>query len=286
MYLVEEPKLKYYTNDIYANVLTHLIKTYEPTIFLAGATTMGRTVMPYVAGRIHTGLTADCTELDIEDETGNLLQTRPAIGGNIMATIKTPNHRPQMATVRPRSTPVPEREAGRTGTITPVEIPAEILEGREKRLSLNKSREADASIEDADRIVAGGRGLKKGDNFTYMYDLAHRLDAAVGASREAVDRGWAEYPQQIGLSGKTVVPQLYLGFGISGAIQHLAGMKTAETIIACNIDPDAQIFQVADFGIVGDLFEVVPELIRQIDERKAKKRELICLSIIKSIRIF
>ena len=271
VYLVENSRAAYYLNDIYANVLTHLIKTYEPEIFLAGATTTGRTVMPYVAGRIKTGLTADCTELDIEPETGNLLQTRPAIGGNIMATIKTPNHRPQMATVRPRSTPVAVRQEGRTGEIVQTAVPEKLFKGREQRLEYTSIEKDGITIDDADRIVAGGRGLKKGENFSLIYDLAESLEAAVGASREAIDRGWAEYPQQVGLSGKTVVPELYMAFGISGAIQHLAGMKTAETIIAVNSDPDAQIFHVADFGIVGDLFEIIPELLNELERRKADK---------------
>ena len=271
VYLVENPRVAHYVNDIYANILTYLIKTYKPEIFLAGATTTGRTVMPYVAGRIKTGLTADCTELDIDVDTGNLLQTRPAIGGNIMATIKTPKHRPQMATVRPRSTPVAPREKGRTGEIVRVTVPEDILKGREERVEFKSIEKDGITIDDADRIVSGGRGLKKGEYFSLIYDLANRLDAAVGASREAIERGWAEYPQQVGLSGKTVVPELYMAFGISGAIQHLAGMKTSKTIIAVNSDPDAQIFHVADFGIVGDLFEIIPEIIKELDRRKAKK---------------
>ncbi|MCE5251756.1 electron transfer flavoprotein subunit alpha/FixB family protein [bacterium] len=271
VYLAENTKLAHYLNDLYANVLSHLIKTYEPEIFLAGATTTGRSVMPYVAAKTTTGLTADCTELDIEEGTGNLLQTRPAIGGNIMATIKTPNHRPQMATVRPRSTPIPPFVKGRTGEIVRVPIPDEILKGREERLGFRPMEGGEINIEEADRVVSGGRGFKKGENFKMLYDLAHRLDAAVGASRDAIDRGWAEYPHQVGLSGKTVVPKLYMAFGISGAIQHLAGMKTSETIVAVNTDPDAQIFQVADFGIVGDLFEIIPELIKELDRRKAEK---------------
>jgi electron transfer flavoprotein alpha subunit len=271
VYLVEEPRLKYYVNDRYSKVLVHLIKTFDPEIFIAGASTQGRTLMPYVAARIKTGLTADCTELDIEDGTGNLLQTRPAIGGNIMATIKTPNYRPQMATVRPKSTPIPKRTPGRSGTIKEVTIPDELLIGREERLGFRPIVTGEVNIEEADRVVSGGRGLKKGENFKLVHELAHRFGAAVGASRDAVDRGWAEYPQQVGLSGKTVVPKLYIALGISGSIQHLAGMKTSETIVAINNDPDAQIFHVADFGIVGDLFEVVPELIKELDQRKAQK---------------
>lgn len=271
VYLIENQKLKYYVNDLYSNVFVFLIQNYKPEIIIAGASTTGRTLMPYVAARINTGLTADCTGLDIEERTGNLLQTRPAIGGNIMATIKTPNHRPQMATVRPKSTPVPPREEGRSGEIIEVDIPGELLAGSEERLGFRAMETDEMNIEDADRIISGGRGLKKGENFAIVHKLAHRLGAAVGASRDAVERGWAEYPQQVGLSGKTVVPKLYVALGISGAIQHLAGIKTSETIIAVNNDPDAQIFNVADFGIIGDIFEVVPELIKEFDKRKKEK---------------
>lgn len=271
VYLVEKQELEYYVNDLYSNVFVFLIQSYKPEIIIAGASTTGRTLMPYVAARINTGLTADCTGLDIEEETGNLLQTRPAIGGNIMATIKTPNHRPQMATVRPKSTPVPPREEGRSGEIVEVDVPEELLAGSEERLGFRAMETDDMNIEDADRIISGGRGLKKSENFAMVHELARQLKAAVGASRDAVERGWVEYPQQVGLSGKTVVPKLYVALGISGAIQHLAGMKTSETIIAVNNDPDAQIFNVADFGIVGDIFEVVPELIREFDKRKRDK---------------
>ena len=271
VYLVERPELKSYLNDVYSNILIYLVKTYKPEILLAAASTTGRSVMPYIAAKIKTGLTADCTELDIEEETGNLLQTRPAIGGNIMATIKTPNYRPQMATVRPKSTPVPPKNENRTGEIIEVQVPEDIIKGREERIDFRPLESDEGNIQEADKIVAGGRGVKKGENFNLIYNLAHRLGAAVGASREAVDRGWAEYPQQIGLSGKTVVPKLYMGFGISGSIQHLAGMKTSETIVAVDNDPDAQIFHVADFGIIGDLFDVIPELISELDKRKDKE---------------
>ena len=171
-----------------------------------------------------------------------------------------------MATVRPKSTPIPPLDDSRSGEIIEVMVPNELLKGREEKIAFRPLDSDDINIQEADRIVAGGRGLKKGDNFKMIQDLAHRLKASVGASRDAVDRGWAEYPQQIGLSGKTVVPKLYMGFGISGAIQHLAGMKTSETIVAVNNDPEAQIFQVADFGIIGDLFEVIPELINELDK--------------------
>ncbi|MFC1692125.1 electron transfer flavoprotein subunit alpha/FixB family protein [Candidatus Latescibacterota bacterium] len=268
VYLADDPKLNYYLNEIYTNVFEYLIKTYTPEIIIAGATTMGRSLMPYVAARIVTGLTADCTELDIEEGTGNLLQTRPAIGGNIMATIKTPKHRPQMATVRPKSSGIPARQEGRTGETVKVDIPDNLLNGREERVGFRAMVDEGMNIDEADKIVAGGRGVKKSENFSMINDLARRLGAAVGASRDAVERGWAEYPQQVGLSGKTVVPKLYVALGISGAIQHLAGMKTSETIIAVNNDPEAQILNVADIGVIGDIFEIVPELINELDSRK------------------
>ncbi len=268
VYLVESPALGHFLVKPYASVMEYLIETYQPEIFIAGATTVGRTLMPYVAIKVNTGLTADCTGLDIEEGTGNLLQTRPAIGGNIMATIKTPDHRPQMATVRPRSTVPPPRVEGRVGEVISVQIPPELLKSRIERLGFRSTEEDEANIEDAERIVAGGRGLKKVENFVLIRELAEKLDAAVGASRDAVDRGWISYPHQVGLSGKTVTPELYVAAGISGSIQHLAGMKTSDTIVAINTDPDAQIFQVADFGIVGDLFEVIPALVEELEKRK------------------
>jgi len=267
VYLAESDFLRYFLVEPYANVLGFLIKSYKPDILIAGATTVGRTLMPYIAIKVNTGLTADCTGLDIEEGTGNLLQTRPAIGGNIMATIKTPDHRPQMATVRPKSTPPPPRVEGREGEVIRVQIPVELLKSRVERLGFRSTEADEANIQDADKIVSGGRGLKKPENFALIRELAEKLGAAVGASRDAVDRDWISYPHQVGLSGKTVNPELYVAVGISGAIQHLAGMKTADTIVAINNDPDAQIFQVADFGIVGDLFEVMPALIEELENR-------------------
>jgi len=240
---VEGTALNNFLIEPYAACMLKLIADYKPEIIIAGATSTGRTLMPYVAIKAEAGLTADCTGLDIEEQTGNLLQTRPAIGGNIMATIKTPNHRPQMATVRPRSTKMAEKQAGRTGEIIRVK--------------------ADETV-----VVAVGRGIKRAENLPLIYELADALGAAVGATRDVVDRGWLSYPHQIGLSGQTVSPKLYIGIGLSGTIQHLAGMQTAENIIAVNTDPEAQIFKVANFGIVGDLFEVVPQMIEKIKEGK------------------
>jgi len=263
----EAPELEHFLIEPYAACLKQLIEQRRPEIVLAAATTTGRTLMPYVAVKVNAGLTADCTVLDIEDDTGNLLQTRPAIGGNILATIKTPNHRPQMATVRPHSTRPADRQSGRKGTIERMPAPPELLASRTRRVDFL----ADASkhgLQDADRIVTAGRGIKKGENVPLIQALADALDAALGASRDVVDRGWLSYPHQVGLSGKTVTPKLYVAVGVSGAIQHLAGMQTSENIIAINADGEAQIFKVADIGIVGDLFEIVPPLTEKIRQLK------------------
>ena len=266
---IKAPELEHQPIEACVNVLERAVREREPSVLLAGATTFGRCLMPYLAVRLTTGLTADCTQLDIDPETGNLIQIRPAIGGNIMATIVTAEHRPQMATVRPRSTRPPEKDASRRGEIEEVRPPAEMLKSRVEWLGLRKPEQDDANLQDAERVVSGGRGLKKAENFALIRKLAEDLEAAVGASRDAVDRGWAPYPRQVGLSGKTVAPRLYVAVGISGAIQHLAGMKTSDVIVAVNRDPDAQIFQVADFGIVGDLFEIVPAVSEEIERRKA-----------------
>ncbi len=266
---VQDPDLEAFIVETYSNVLIDLVQQMKPNIILAAATNNGRTLMPHVAMRLHTGLTADCTDLQIDLNTGDLLQTRPAIGGNILATIKTPNHRPQMATVRPRSTQPLPADPSRSGRIQQISLKPELVDRRVKLLSFEAETADESNLQDSDVIVAGGRGMKKGDNFQLLHDLASLLGGKVGASRDAVDRGWARYPQQVGLSGKTVLPKLYIALGISGAIQHLAGMKTAETIVAVNTDPNAAIFQVADFGIVGDAFQVLPELISRLEERKS-----------------
>ena len=268
--LTEAPQLEHFLVEPCAAVLIALIEKHRPEIVIAAATTTGRTLMPYVAVKVHAGLTADCTGLDIEPDTGNLLQTRPAIGGNIMATIKTPTARPQMATVRPRSTRPPEPDPSRRGRVVR-EPPPDRLDSRVRRTDFLPVADAHA-LGEADRVVSAGRGIKKGENLGVVTDLADALDAAVGASRDVVDRGWLEYPHQVGLSGKTVSPDLYVACGVSGAIQHLAGMQTAEAIVAVNSDPDAQIFRVADVGIVGDLFEVLPLLTERIREEKGAPR--------------
>jgi electron transfer flavoprotein alpha subunit len=267
----EAPELADFLVEPYAACMVKLIEEHRPEIVIAGATSTGRTLMPYVAIKTSAGLTADCTVLDIEPDTGNLLQTRPAIGGNILATIKTPNHRPQMATVRPRSTQPAARQPGRKGKITRLKAPPELLQSRITRVDFVPN-ESEHGLQDADNVVSCGRGIKKGENLSLIYDLAGSLDAAVGASRDVVDRGWLSYPHQVGLSGKTVSPKLYLAVGISGTIQHLAGMQTSETVVAINSDPEAQIFRVADFGIVGNLFEVVPVVTRKIKAMKENSK--------------
>lgn len=268
---VEHPLLRDFLCEIWAEALLRLVRGRKPEVFLAAATTTGRTLMPYLAAKLGTGLTADCTELAIEEETGLLLQTRPAIGGNIMATIKTAHHKPQMATVRPHSMQPLPADSGRQGTI--VRVAGAPLAGKDspkpsvRILALERNSKDFENLEGARIVVSGGRGLKKADNFKLIRELAHALGAVVGASREAVDRGWVSYPHQVGLSGKTISPEIYLCAGISGAIQHLAGIRTAKTIISINIDPDAPIHAVADLAIVGDLFEILPRLTERLRQR-------------------
>ena len=265
---MEAPELEHFLVEPHAACMLKLLADEKPEIVIAGATTTGRTLLPYVAIRANAGLTADCTVLDIEPDTGNLLQTRPAIGGNILATIKTPNHRPQMATVRPHSTkPAPVQE-GRGGQVDRLAAPKELLASRMKRVDFIPGEEQH-SLQDADVVVTAGRGIKKAENLPVVQALADSLDAALGATRDVVDRGWLTYPHQVGLSGKTVTPKLYVALGVSGAIQHLAGMQTAEHIVAVNSDPDAQIFRVAELGVVGDLFEFAPVLTKKIREARA-----------------
>ncbi|MCR4391444.1 MAG: electron transfer flavoprotein subunit alpha/FixB family protein [Candidatus Acetothermia bacterium] len=268
VYLVDHPSLARFDPDPYARCLERLVREERPAIVVAAATTSGRTLMPILAARLHTGLTADCTELDIEEGTGLLLQTRPAIGGNVMATIKTPDHRPQMTTVRPRSYPPAPRDPWRTGEVVRLDFPEEVFASRFRLLGLEKPEGGAANIEDADVVVAAGKGLGRPDGLRWVQELAELLGGAVGASRPVVDQGWLPYPHQVGLSGKTVSPKLYIACGVSGAIQHLAGMRGAELVIAINKDPRAQVFQVADLAVVGDLAEILPRLVRRLREIK------------------
>jgi electron transfer flavoprotein alpha subunit len=272
VYYIEDARLENFIVETYSKVLSDLIKEYHPHSILAAATSSGRTLMPHVAIHVKTGLTADCTELDIEEGTNNLLQTRPAIGGNIMATIKTPDHRPQMATVRPKSSRPLPLDKSRVGKIIRVALKDELVDTRVKMVGFRKDVEEFVNIEEAEVVVSGGKGMKKQENFVLLRDLAKHFDGVLGASRDAVDRGWLPYPHQVGLSGKTVSPKLYICAGISGSIQHLAGIKTSEYIVAINQDPDANIFQLADFGIVGNLFEVIPKLNARLEAYKKEAK--------------
>jgi len=264
VYLVDSPDLADNQEDYLTHGLLNLIKEQKPEIVLAGATALGRSFFPRVAAILNTGLTADCTGLDIDTEKRLLLQTRPTFGGNIMATILCPNKRPQMSTVRPRVFKKSDANPSRQGDIIRVDFKKEGVTARTKLLNFMEDITEKVKIEDADIIVSGGRGLGKADNFKLLQELADCLGAALGSSRAAVDEGWIPYSHQVGQTGKTVCPKLYIACGISGAIQHLAGMQTSDCIVAINDNPDAPIFQVAHYGIVGDLFQVVPEMIKKL----------------------
>ena len=260
VYAVEAPKLKDYLSESYSNVLAQLILEYKPEVVLCGATTLGRSLIPRVAATIGTGLTADCTGLEIDQEKRLLLQTRPAFGGNIMATIICPHHRPQMATVRHKVMPQASVNNSLKGKIIKKYFKEDQLLSRTKLVDFVKETEPTVNIAEANIIVSGGRGMGGPDNFKLLQDLALVLGGAVGASRAAVDSDWIPYSHQVGQTGKTVCPNIYFACGISGQIQHLAGMQSSDIIVAINKDSSAPIFNVATYGIVGDLFEVVPAL--------------------------
>jgi electron transfer flavoprotein alpha subunit len=267
VYVADDPALKDFNDDSYSAVLTSLSTLHKPEIILAGATAIGRSFIPKVAAKLYTGLTADCTMLDIDPATGNLHQTRPAFGGNIMATIMTPNHRPQMATVRHKVMKPAPRNDSRTGEIVNVKY-TQSGDIRTRVIRTVEELTETVNICEADIIVAGGRGLGSAKNFQLIEELAKALGGAVAATRGAVDEGWIPYSHQVGQTGKTVCPKLYIACGISGAIQHVAGMQSSEVIVAINKDPDAPIFSVATYGIVGDVHEVVPIMIKKIREMR------------------
>lgn len=269
VFLCKDPAFERFNDEPYAGLLSSLINTHKPEIVLAGATPIGRSFVPRVAARLRTGLTADCTSLAIDKETGNLLQVRPAFGGNIMATILCPNHRPQIATVRPRVMKRNEYRDDRTGRIINVEAGG--LASRTKVTETVKEvSEVAVNLQEADVIVSGGRGLGNKKGFELLSELAELLEGALGASRAAVDEGWIPYSHQVGQTGKTVCPRLYLACGISGAVQHLVGMQSSDIIVAINKNPEAPIFSVATYGVVGDVYEIVPLLIKKIKEAKGK----------------
>ncbi|MCX7599586.1 MAG: FAD-binding protein [Armatimonadetes bacterium] len=272
VYLIDDPVLEDYRTDPYTHGIVELIRKYKPEIMLMGATTTGRDLAGSVATEIGTGLTADCTGLDIDELTGLLRQTRPAFGGNIMATILTREYRPQMASVRPRVMRALPRQPGRQARV--VREPLGLTE-EQVRTKIRKWLPDDESelvnLQYAEVIVSGGRGLGGPEGFKLLAELAEVLGGVVGASRGAVDAGWIDHAHQVGQTGTTVRPRLYIACGISGAIQHRVGMEHSDIIVAINIDPNARIFQIADYAIVGNLYEVVPELIRQARERNFRE---------------
>jgi len=264
VYVADHPALADYVDAPYARVLAHLIAEHQPEIVLAGATAQGRSLMPRVATLCRTGLTADCTGLEIDAETGHLLQTRPAFGGNVMATIVTRHHRPQMATVRPKVMTAPVRDGTSQAAVQAWTPPDEMLGDGVEVLARRLAGQGSVNIAEAEVLVAGGRGIGGAEGFDLLRELADVLGGEVAASRAAVDAGWIPYERQVGQTGKTVQPKLYVAVGISGAVQHRAGMQSSETIVAVNSDPDAPIFQAADYGIVGDWQRVVARLIQNI----------------------
>jgi electron transfer flavoprotein alpha subunit len=268
VYTVDHPALANFRDDAYAKTLVELIRMKRPEMLLAGATTTGRSFIPRVAAMLKTGLTADCTELDVSDE-GLLLQTRPAFGGNVMATIICPNTRPQISTVRPKVMK-PVRMEGRTCRVESPDLPDACFQSRIEVLEVVPEGDQTAKLADADVIVSGGRGLRKAENFAIIEDLAQLMGAAVGASRGAVDEGWIAPSHQVGQTGRTVAPTLYMAVGIAGAIQHVVGMQGSKIIVGVNKDPEAPIFDVATYGVLADLFEFIPAFARKIREERGE----------------
>ena len=266
--VADDKNLEHYTTDAYTKVICDLANERKPGILFVGATFIGRDLGPRIAARLSTGLTADCTSIDVEVEGGALLATRPAFGGNLMATIACPDHRPQMATVRPgvfaKITTDPSN-----CNIEKVNVQLADSDVRTKVLEIIKSKKDIIDIAEADFIVAGGRGVGSKENFALLKELADALGGTVGGSRAAVENGWIDGAYQVGQTGKTVRPQIYIACGISGAIQHVAGMQDSDLIIAVNKDDSAPIMKIADYAIVGDVAKVVPELIAQVKEVKS-----------------
>jgi electron transfer flavoprotein alpha subunit/NAD-dependent dihydropyrimidine dehydrogenase PreA subunit len=268
VYAYEARQYADYRDDTYTEVLTQLIKKTKPSIFLIGATAVGRILAPRISMRMKTGLTADCTKLEINTETRLLEQTRPAFGGNIMAAITCEKKRPQMATVRPKVMNKPQPDDNRIGRIKDMKYEGKITD----RVKLiRKTPEADdVDLSEADIIIVGGRGLERPQAFEMLHELAALTGAVVGATRPPVEEGWISFPHQIGLSGKTVRPKIYIAAGVSGAVQHTTGMESSDYIIAINKDPEAPIMKLADLAITGDLHTIIPELIQKIREKQKK----------------
>ncbi len=271
VYLVDDPVFRYYRTESYYKAFCYLIEKYKPEIVLIGATGLGRDLAGAIATKLQTGLTADCTGLAIDDK-GFLLQTRPAFGGNIMATILTEFTRPQMSTVRPHVMPMPAKDASRSGAIIREKVPIREEDIAAKVLEIIGDKQLDSvDVAAADIIVSGGRGMCNTENYKILQELADELGGVVACSRAAVEAGWMPLERQVGQTGKTVRPKIYIAVGISGAIQHLVGMQDSDTIIAINRDKQAPIFEVATYGIVGDLFQVIPAITAYIKEKRKQK---------------
>ena len=267
--VVDAPELEHYTTDGYTKAICELANAKKPNIIFIGATFIGRDLGPRVAARLETGLTADCTSLDVDVESGDLLATRPAFGGNLMATIVCPDHRPQMATVRPgvfEKLPLGENDA----TVENVEIKFNSNDIRTKIVEIIKEHKDIVDISEANVLVAGGRGIGSEENFKMLKELAEVMNGSIAASRAAVEKGWVDKDYQVGQTGKTVRPNIYVACGISGAIQHVAGMQDSDMIIAINKDETAPIMKLADYAIVGDLNKVIPEMVAQLNAIKGE----------------
>lgn len=268
VYVFDDPIFAEFQDDPYSAILTQLIQSEKPEIILMGATNIGRSFASRVAARIQTGLTADCTSLEVDTENRNLLQTRPAFGGNIMATILTPRHRPQMATVRHKVFKEAKIDEGRKGEVIEPKFDAATLINRTKFLEYVKDDSAHVNLSEADIIVSGGRGLGNPDGFKLITELADLLGGAVGSSRAAVDSDWIPYSHQVGQTGRTVAPKIYVACGISGQIQHMVGMSSSDIIIAINKDGTCPMMQTATYALEGDLYEIIPNIIKEIKKAK------------------
>ena len=269
VYVYDDPKFEHYNTTAFTRALVHFFNEVKPNVYLVGATNIGRDLGPRVANALQTGLTADCTHRFVDDDGKTIVWTRPGLGGNIMAEIVCRNDRPQMGTVRPNVFKKPEADPNATGEVIDMHVDLTEADFLTKFVELIKVGGNGIKIEEADIIVAGGRGMNGNEAFTGMLkELADVLGGAVGASRAAVDAGWIDALHQVGQTGKTVGPKIYIAAGISGAIQHLAGMSGSDCVIAINKDEDAPIFKVADYGIVGDAFEIVPKLTAAIKAAK------------------
>ncbi|WP_026893656.1 electron transfer flavoprotein subunit alpha [Clostridiisalibacter paucivorans] len=265
VYSIQDERLEKFTTDGYTTVITQAINKYKPEIVLMGATHIGRDLAPRVAARVDTGLTADCTKLEIDPDDKKIRQTRPAFGGNIMATIICPNHRPQMSTVRPGVMEKAKFDNNRKGEIIEVEFELRDEDIRTKVIEVVKSDKEMVSLTDAEIIVSGGMGLGNADGFKLLKQLADKLGGIIASSRACVDIGWIDHAYQVGQTGTTVKPKIYIACGISGAIQHVAGMSDSDIIIAINKNENAPIFEIADYGIVGDLYTVIPQFMESLD---------------------